>query len=155
MAQLEWGPLRRERWEGGRNDCARDRTAAVQRLALASVALLVLTVAGLLIFPGHDDRHEVEVNGWQDGLSEKGPYKKLSYSHWNFYQGGFKRECGLSVEALGILLTMRGDPAGETTDRIGFKDQCPDQLSKLGDAYRSLPVPHPFDKMYKACRTPA
>jgi hypothetical protein len=127
----------------------------VQRQAVAAVALLVLTVAGLLIFTGHDHRHEADVKPWKAVLSERGPYEKLSYSHWNLYQAGFKRECGLSFEALGILLTMRGDPGGQTAEKIGFKYQCPDQLSKLENAYRSLPVPHAMETLAAVCSTPA
>jgi hypothetical protein len=127
----------------------------VQRLAVAAVALLVLTVAGLLIFTGHDDHHEVDVKAWKAELREKGPYKKIGFYDWKAYQAAFKRECGESFETLGILLTMRADPAGEMTEEIGFKYQCPDQLSKLQNAYTSLPVPYAFDKMFEACSIPA
>jgi len=125
----------------------------VKRLAIAAVALLILTVAALVIFADRGDHHQVDVKAWQAELRDHAdnglPHR--TKTHWKEYQATIVRQCGESFETLGILLTARGDMVVDPELGIGFKYQCPDQLSKLENAYRSVPVPHAHDKMMQAC----
>src|SRR5829696_2429307 len=105
-----WGccGTRRPEVRGWRAETRRSRTGAVKRLAIAAVALLILTVAALVIFADRGDHHQVDVKAWQAELRDEGdnglsPQVKR---HWQEYQAWFVRECGLSFEALGILLTV-------------------------------------------------